>query len=74
MLVAIRSINGEVPLPAAQVLPQCCSASMQGQCEGGAMTATENIFLAWGLFCGGVTLIVVTLIWMFNATKRGRIQ
>jgi len=28
------------------------------------MTVTENIFLAWGLFNGGVTLIVATLVWL----------
>jgi hypothetical protein len=28
------------------------------------MTVTENIFLAWGLFSGGVTLVVATLIWL----------
>ena len=38
------------------------------------MTATEDIFFTWALFCGGVTLIVATLILLFNATKRGRIQ
>jgi hypothetical protein len=38
------------------------------------MTVTENIFLAWALFSGGVTLLVATLILLFNATKRGRIQ
>jgi hypothetical protein len=39
----------------------------------GAMTVTENIFLTWGLFCGGVTLMVATLILLLNA-KRGGIQ
>lgn len=41
---------------------------------GGAMTATENIFLAWALFSGGVTLFVAILIIIFNATKYGRVQ
>jgi hypothetical protein len=36
------------------------------------MTAAENIFLAWGLFCGGVTLLVATVIVLFNATKHHR--
>jgi hypothetical protein len=27
----------------------------------GAMTVTQNIFLAWGLFCGGAALIVASL-------------
>jgi hypothetical protein len=40
----------------------------------GAMTATENIFLAWALFCGGVTLLVATMIVLFNATKHRRFQ
>jgi len=34
------------------------------------MTVTENIFLAWAFFCGGVTLLVATLILLFNATKQ----
>jgi len=38
------------------------------------MTVTENIFLAWALFSGGVTLLVATLILLFNATKHGRIR
>jgi len=38
------------------------------------MTTTENIFLAWALFSGGVTLLAAVLILLFNATKRGRIQ
>jgi hypothetical protein len=38
------------------------------------MTATENIFLAWALFSGGVALLVATVILLFNATKHGRIQ
>ena len=42
--------------------------------RGGAMTATENIFLAWALFSGGVTLLAVLLILLFNATKHRRIQ
>ena len=33
------------------------------------MTATENIFLAWALISGGVTLLAATLIVLFNATK-----
>jgi hypothetical protein len=28
------------------------------------MTVAENIFLAWGLISGGVTLVVATLIWL----------
>jgi hypothetical protein len=38
------------------------------------MTATENIFLAWGLLSGGVTLLVALLILLFNATKHRRMQ
>jgi hypothetical protein len=38
------------------------------------MTATENIFLAWALFSGGVTLLIATLILLFNAIKHHRIQ
>jgi hypothetical protein len=38
------------------------------------MTATENIFLAWALFSGGVTLLVAALIVLFNVTKHRRIQ
>jgi hypothetical protein len=38
------------------------------------MTATENIFLVWALFSGGVTLFVVTLIVLFNAIRHRRIQ
>jgi hypothetical protein len=38
------------------------------------MTATENIFLVWALFSGGVTLLVVMLIVLFNATKHGSVQ
>jgi hypothetical protein len=38
------------------------------------VTVTENIFFAWALFCGGVTLVVATLILLFNATKRGGMQ
>jgi hypothetical protein len=38
------------------------------------MTATENIFLAWALFSGGVTLLVAMLILLFNARKHGRVQ
>jgi len=38
-----------------------------GQREDGAMTTTENIFLVWALFSGGVTLLVVV-------TKHRRIQ
>jgi uncharacterized membrane protein AbrB (regulator of aidB expression) len=38
------------------------------------MTATENIFLAWGLFSGGVTSLVAILILLFNATKHRRIN
>ena len=36
------------------------------------MTATENIFFAWGLFSGGATLLVAILILLFNATKHRR--
>jgi hypothetical protein len=32
------------------------------------MTATENIFLAWALFSGGVTLLVAILI--YYSTRR----
>jgi hypothetical protein len=38
------------------------------------MTTTENIFLAWALFSGGVTLLVATLILLFNATRHGRLR
>jgi hypothetical protein len=38
------------------------------------MTTTENIFLAWALFSGGVTLLVTLLILLFNAAKHRRIQ
>jgi hypothetical protein len=39
------------------------------------MTTTEDIFLAWALFSGGVTLLVAILILLFNATtKHRRIQ
>jgi hypothetical protein len=38
------------------------------------LTATENIFLAWALFSGGVTLVVATLIMLFNWTKHSRLQ
>jgi hypothetical protein len=38
------------------------------------MTTTETIFLAWGLFSGGVTLLAAILILLFNATKHRRIQ
>jgi len=33
------------------------------------MTETENIFFTLALFSGGVTLVVATLIWLFNATR-----
>jgi hypothetical protein len=50
-------------------------ASLQANVtRGGAMTATENIFLAWALFSGGVTLLAALLILLFNATKHRRIQ
>jgi hypothetical protein len=32
------------------------------------MTVTENIFLAWGLFSGGVVLLVATL--MYRSTRQ----
>ena len=32
------------------------------------MTFTENIFLTWALFSGGLALIVATLILLFNST------
>jgi hypothetical protein len=38
------------------------------------MTATENIFLAWALFSGGVTLIIATLILLFDWAKHSRFQ
>jgi hypothetical protein len=38
------------------------------------VTVTENIFFAWALFCGGVTLVVATLILLFNARKHGGAQ
>jgi hypothetical protein len=38
------------------------------------MTTTENIFLAWALFSGGVTLLVALLFLLFNAAKHRRIQ
>jgi hypothetical protein len=38
------------------------------------MTVTENIFLAWAFIGGGVTLLVATLVILFNATKYGRIR
>jgi hypothetical protein len=42
--------------------------------KDGAMTTTENIFLVWALFSGGVTLFVVTLIILFNAIRHRGIQ
>jgi len=38
------------------------------------MTTTENIFLAWALFSGGVTLLTALLILLFNAMKHRRMQ
>jgi hypothetical protein len=38
------------------------------------MTVTENIFLAWALFSGGVTLLAAMLILLFNMTKHRRIR
>jgi len=38
------------------------------------MTETENIFFTWALFSGGVTLVVATLIWRFNATRNRDVQ
>jgi hypothetical protein len=35
------------------------------------MTVTENIFLTWALFSGGLALIVATLILLFNSTTDG---
>jgi hypothetical protein len=53
------------------LFPAWLQANLTGD---GAMTATENIFLAWALFCGGVTLLVATLILLFSATKHRRIR
>jgi len=38
------------------------------------MTTTEDIFLAWAFFSGGVTLLAALLILLFNVTKHRRIQ
>jgi hypothetical protein len=35
------------------------------------VTVTENIFLTWALFSGGLALIVATLIFLFNSTTGG---
>jgi hypothetical protein len=57
--------------PSTMLVPAALQANVT---RGGAMTATENIFLAWALFSGGVTLLAALLILLFNATKHRRIQ